>query len=93
MRNLHWESRTVEDCTGHPLSLNYDLLVEEVPCGDSLLLENYGIRVTDSAGGCVALPGITVIRRDIEALLSLMYRNTVTPTAARDVTEDWLASR
>ena len=93
MKNLHWQSCTAQDCAGSPLNLEYDLLVEEVPCGESLLLENYGIRITSSSGDSVTLPGITPVRREIEALLGLMWRNSVTPTTARDVALDWLALR
>ncbi|MBR2667259.1 MAG: hypothetical protein IKD96_03770 [Oscillospiraceae bacterium] len=93
MKNLHWQSCTVPDSAGRPLSLSYSLLVDEVPCGASLLLENYGIRIDISGGDSISLPGITPLRREIEDLLALMCRNAVTPATAMDVTEDWLALR
>ena len=93
MKNLHWQSCTVPDSEGRPLSLRYSLLVDEIPCGASMLLENYGIRIDASGGDSLTLPGITPLRCEIEDLLTLMCRNTVTPATARDVTEDWLALR
>ncbi len=93
MKHLHWQNCTVPDSAGRLLSISYSLLIDEVPCGESLFLENYGIRIDISGGDSVSLPGITPLRREIEDLLTLMCRNSVTPSTAMDVTEDWLALR
>ena len=80
MRTTLFGGRT---CRGR--QLRYYLLAEEREGSG----EEYGLRV-EYAGEAETIRGVTVSLRRIESLLGAMLRGAVTPTAARDVVEDWL---
>ena len=65
-------------------SVCYYLVVEETAG-----VERYGVQVCygDEAE---TVPDITSSQRQIQALLDTLVRGGVTPTAVRDVVEDWL---
>ena len=47
--------------------------------------------VKSGQGGTAVVPGITMRRSRIDALLGKLIRFAVSPVCARDVVEDWLA--
>jgi len=74
----------------------YDILAEPVETGSVLFCEDYGVRIElIPASGTIEvaeLRGITPSWRVIEQFADKLYRNRVTPAAARDVLEDYLAA-
>lgn len=65
--------------------MHYYLLVNRVRGGGRM----YGIRV-ESGGEVESIRAITPSRYRVQGLLNRLMRGRVTPTAARDVVEDWL---
>ena len=53
--------------------------------------KGYGVCVKSGQGGTAVVPGITMRRSRIDALLGKLIRFAVSPVCARDVVEDWLA--
>lgn len=66
--------------------MDYYLLAEE--CEN--LCENYGVEISCASGEDVAVPGITPSQNKITGLLALLLQHTVTPSALRDIVDDWL---
>jgi len=95
MRDIFWGEREVETEHGDLYRLSYHLIVESVPCGDSILCENYGVKLRvekDSQSETVAVRGITTCAGSIEQLINLLMRNTVTAVTLWDVLDDWISS-
>jgi len=90
MMELRMRTREETDMQGHPVSFDYFILVDEV--GErGFACESYGVKIAASAGGEeVRVPHITTSVTRIDELIALLTRNFVTPTALRDVIDDWL---
>ncbi len=78
-----WMGRRICGCR----SVDYYLLVETL----GPRLRQYGICV-ECGGERENIPGIAVSCDQVRLLLESMMNGVVTPVAARDVVEDWLAS-
>ena len=87
MRELPIKSCTAHREDGATLTLQYAVLVEEMPGGP----ESYGVKITETVSGESAMaPGLTTSDQKIYALVELLAENTVTPTGLMDVLADWL---
>ena len=51
---------------------------------------DYGVEIATSLGERCCVDGVTVSEEEIGCLLERLVRNSVTPTALRDVIDDWL---
>ena len=90
MRELFVETKR-QDTGNGPHSFDYYLLVDQMEVAEDLACESYGVKIARTGGGEeAAIPNITVSVSRIDALMELLTRNFVTPTALRDVVEDWL---
>jgi hypothetical protein len=95
MRDILWGEREVESENGERYQLPYFLLVESVHCGESIICENYGVKLCvekDDVLESISVPGITTCAGAIEQFIILLARNCVTAVTLRDVLDDWLAS-
>ena len=82
-------AKTILDCRGAALTLQYCLLTGEDEAGTA----RYGaeIRASGRDGqSCARLPDITASREKIQALLRLLEGGCVTPETLSDVVQDWL---
>ncbi len=77
---LFGQRTTMED------QFRYYLLASDVES----LGQNYGIRIDRGDGESAIIPNITLFQHEIEDLLNILLRNTVTPSTLRDVVEDWI---
>ena len=80
---------TAVDEPGHPRSFHYSILVDEISVGN-FSCEDYGIQVREESGSCVSIPNITTSTTRIHALMELLIRHKVSPTALPDVVADWV---
>lgn len=75
---------------GSAYTYSYSILVDEVDTG-SFYCESYGVRVMEEHNGETAMvQHVTTDMQRINALVSLLARNAVSPVTLRDVVEDWL---
>lgn len=88
-------NRDIVSDEGRHYKLNYHLIVEDVSGNDGdLFFENYGISIRMDSEGMeeiIEAPNITVDQLRIQELLVLLSENSVTPTSAIDVIDDWLS--
>jgi len=82
-------TRQCHDQAGVCRRFHYFLTIdqEETP---HFSCENYGVRVTEEAGGSAAIPAITTSAARIDELLTLLVDNRVGPAGLDDVVADWL---
>jgi hypothetical protein len=95
MRDILWGEREVRTEKGNLYRISYYLLVESVRCGESILCENYVVKLCveqEGVSDVVSVPGITTCAGAVGGLLALLERNGVTAVSLRDVLDDWLAS-
>ena len=71
------------ECAGN--EVRYYILSEELDNGT----EDYGV-LAAYRGETADVCGVTMCRTEIEDLMGCLRRGGVTPTALRDVVEDWL---
>lgn len=87
MRELPITTRTVRTEEDRQLTLQYAIIVEEMPDG----LEHYGIKITEeSASDSASVSDLTMSVPKIYDLAALLANNTVTPAGLMDVVADWL---
>lgn len=82
-------TRQCRDQSGSTRFFHYFLTIdqEEAP---HLSCENYGVRITEEAGGEAVIPAITTSAARIDELLTLLVDNRVGPAGLADVVADWL---
>lgn len=90
MRELFVETRTAAGEDGANHKFDYFVVVDEMEVEGRLSCESYGIKVAEQGGDMAVVPNITVNIERIDALMELFLRNSVGPSAARDVVDDWL---
>ena len=83
------DTRSLKDAEGRLREYGYFILVGEKSVGN-FSCEAYGVRIREAEGESAAVPDITVSAARIEDLITLLIRNTVTPTALADVVAEWL---
>lgn len=92
MREMCVGTKVVPGTAENAWTCDYFILIDEMAVGSGLACESYGLRVRVRESGEEArIPNITVRVAQIDALMELFLRNTVTPATAWDVVEDWLA--
>ncbi|MDD4715353.1 MAG: DUF6514 family protein [Oscillospiraceae bacterium] len=94
MKEILWDRRRVCSEEGSAYGAEYYLLVEEIYDGGTLFCENYGVKIRVSGGEEpeeATAPGVTSSETGVMALLNILSRNFVTPSALREILEDWLA--
>lgn len=89
MMEIKIASRTQTDESQMPRQFHYYLVVEPVET-PNFVCENYGVRVAESQGESIAIPGITTSATRIDELLTRLVDHTVSPTTLRDIVDDWL---
>ncbi|MEG0441473.1 MAG: DUF6514 family protein [Oscillospiraceae bacterium] len=90
MRELLVETAGDKDEQGQAHSYQYYILVDEMDVGH-FFCESYGVKVKAVQGDEeAAVPHVTVSAGRIDALMSSLIRNAVTPTSLPDVVADWL---
>ena len=90
MRELYVETRTAVGEDGALHRFDYYVVVGEMEVGGRFSCESYGVKVQERGGGAALIPDITVSIPRIDALMELLTRNTVGPSSAREVVDDWL---
>lgn len=92
MRELSVDTTVQEDERGELLTCDYSILIGEMEMGGHMACESYGVAVrARESGEAACIPNITIRVDRIDALAELLVRGGVTPSAARDVVDDWLA--
>ncbi len=95
MKEILWDEKELCSDECDILRTEYYLLIEEIQVGDTLLCENYGIRLCllhgDHPEESVAVSCVSPDSKKITKLMDLLIRNLVTPITLADVLEDWLA--
>lgn len=92
MRELSVDTTVQEDARGNLLTCDYSILIGEMEVSGNMACESYGIAVrARESGEETCIPNITIRVERIDALAELLVRGGVTPAAARDVVDDWLA--
>ncbi|MGI6497631.1 MAG: DUF6514 family protein [Oscillospiraceae bacterium] len=94
MKEILWDEKEMWSDEYDILKTKYYLLVEEIQVGDTLLCENYGIRLClhgTHAEESVTVSCVSPDMKRITSLMDLLSQNLVTPIALLDVLEDWLA--
>ena len=72
------------------IASTYRMTVDILENADGFQLECYGVAALGSDGACETVRCITPHAEEIDALISLLARNEVTPLALREVVDDWL---
>ena len=68
---------------------HYYLVIDSIEI-EHFSRENYGIKVEEEDGEAVSIRRITPNAARIDALMSLIVRNTVSPTTFPNIVEDFL---
>lgn len=90
MRELFVETRTAKGEDGVVHAFDYYVVIGEMAVGNRFNCESYGIKVQERGGDTAVIPNITVSISRIDGLMELLMRNTVGPSSAQDVVNDWL---
>lgn len=90
MRELFVETRVVAGEDGMPHRFHYFVTIGEMEVGNHFACESYGVKIVEDGGDTALIPNITVSISRIDGLMELLVGNTVGPTGARDVVDDWL---
>ena len=69
---------------------DYYIVIDQMDVDGAFACESYGVRVVGPGGDEAVIPHITIDIARIDELVELLRRNEVTPTALRDVVDDWL---
>jgi len=89
MKEVAIDTKTCSDEQGREHTFHYFLVVDQVPAGGGVW-ENYGVGVSEEAGECAVVRGITPLRGRIEELARLLADNAATPVNLPEVVADWL---
>lgn len=90
MRELLIGTEDIDTSKERLRKYTYSILVDEMDVG-AFSCESYGVKIAEPATGHTAIvPHVTTSISRIDELMDLLIRNQVTPTALRDVIDDWL---
>ncbi len=95
MREIFFSTKCVENDNNEKLKLDYYITVGEIECESGASFESYGVKIVmtreDGENESAQIDDIFVNSLEIDELIVLLSRCTVTPMSLYEIMDDYLA--